>query len=316
MRWLNAQARWLRLAALAALFVGLPRLALAVEPLVTVDWLRANLGKPGIAIVDFQPMADFMRARIPGAVNTNYARDGWREERASDKVPDMLPSKLDKLAQHIGNLGIDNDTHVILVPAGMNATDVGVATRVYWTFKVLGHDKVSILDGGMAAWTKEQDKAKANPLQSGAAKPEPRTFKVNLRQDMIATLDDVKKARAAGVTLVDNRPEDQFVGINRHPRSPESGTIAGAKNLPNAWLTVNGGGEFRNRSQIEQLYRVAGVPTSGPQINFCNTGHWASIGWFVSSELLGNKQARLYDGSMVEWTMLKGGDLDQKVKLQ
>ena len=51
-------------------------------------------------------------------------------------------------------------------------------------------------------------------------------------------------------------------------------------------------------------------------MSFCNTGHWASVGWFASSELLGNKKARMYDGSMVEWTMLKGGSMDQKVKLQ
>ena len=309
-------ARWGAL--MAGMFVLLltARAATAATPLVNVDWLKANLGKPGIAIVDFQPAPDYQRGHIPGAVSSNYGKDGWREERAADKVPDMFPEKLDKLLAHIGALGIDNATHVVLVPIGMNSTDVGVATRVYWTFKVLGHDNVSILDGGMAAWTKEQDKTKANPLQAGAAKAEPKTFKANLRKEMLVTMDDVKKAKAAGVLLVDNRPEDQYVGINRHPKSPESGTLAGAKNLPNGWMTVNGMGQFRSKGQIEQLYKVANVPTSGEQINFCNTGHWASVGWFVSSELLGNKKARMYDGSMVEWTMLKGGSVEQKVKLQ
>jgi thiosulfate/3-mercaptopyruvate sulfurtransferase len=291
------------------------RAATAADPLVTVEWLKANLGKPGIAIVDFQSPTDYLRAHIPGAVNSNYAKDGWREERTRDKVPDMFPENLDKLVAHIGSLGIDNATHVVLVPPGMSSTDMGIGTRVYWTFKVLGHDNVSILDGGMAAWTSEQDKTKANPVQAGAQKAEAKTFKPNLRREMIVTMDDVKKARAAGVLLVDNRPEDQYVGINRHPKATESGTLAGAKNLPNAWLTVNGQGQFRNKAQLEQLYKVAGVPTSGEQINFCNTGHWASVGWFVSSELLGNKKARLYDGSMVEWTLLKGGSMEQKVKL-
>jgi len=133
---------------------------------------------------------------------------------------------------------------------------------------------------------------------------------------MIVTMDDVKKAKAAGVLLVDNRPEDQYAGINRHPKATESGTIEGAKNLPNTWVTVNGGGEFRDRSQLDQLYKVANVPTSGDQISFCNTGHWASVGWFVSSEIMGNKKAKMYDGSMTEWTMLKGGSVEQKVKLQ
>lgn len=283
----------------------------AAEPLVTVDWVKANLQKPGIVFIDFQSPTDYLRGHIPGAVNSNYGKDGWREERASDKVPDMLPAKLDALGEVIGKLGIDNGTHVVLVPAGMSSTDMGVGTRVYWTFKVLGHDNVSILDGGMAAWTKD----KKNALQAGAQKMEPKTFKVNVRRQMIVTLDDVRKARAAGVPLVDNRPEDQFIGINRHPKATESGTIQGAKNLPNAWLTVNGMGEFRKKAQLDQLYRVANVPTSGEQIHFCNTGHWASVGWFVSSELMGNKKAALYDGSMTEWTILKGGPVEQRVKL-
>ncbi len=294
------------------LLLAAARMATAAEPLVNVEWAKAHADKPGIVFVDFQPATDYLRGHIPGAVNSNYGKDGWREERASDKVPDMLPAKLDGLGDMIGKLGVDNATHVVLVPPGMSSTDMGIGTRVYWTFKVLGHDNVSILDGGMAAWSKD----KKNPLQTGAPKTEPKSFKVNVRKDMIVTMDDVMKAKAAGVVLVDNRPEDQYVGINRHPKATSSGTIEGARNLPNGWMTVNGQGEFRNKSQIEQLYKVANVSTSGDQINFCNTGHWASVGWFVSSELMNNKKARLYDGSMVEWTMLKGGAVEQKVKLQ
>lgn len=308
-RGVTCGSRWTLVTGLALWLVAGP--AAAADPLVNVDWVKANLDKPGIVYVDFAPPADFLRGHIPGAVNSNYAKDGWREER-SDKVPDMLPAKLDALGETIGKLGIDNGTHVVLVPAGMSSTDMGVGTRVYWTFKVLGHDNVSILDGGMAAWTKD----KKNPMQTGAPKIEPKTFKIAVRKDMIVTMDDVRKAKAAGVLLVDNRPEDQYAGINRHPKATESGTIEGAKNLPNGWLTVNGMGEFRNRSQLDQLYKVAGVPTTGDQISFCNTGHWASVGWFVSSELMGNKKAKMYDGSMTEWTMLKGGAVEQKVKLQ
>jgi thiosulfate/3-mercaptopyruvate sulfurtransferase len=295
---------------LAVLF-GLNGLAQAAQPLVDTAWVKANVGKPDIVFVDFQPTTDYLRGHIPGAVNSSYGKDGWREERA-DKVPDMLPAKLEPLAEMIGKLGIDNNTHVVLVPPGSSSTDMGIGTRVYWTLKVLGHDNVSLLNGGMAAWTKD----KANPLQTGAAKADAKSFKINLRKEMLVTAEDVKKAQAAGVLLVDNRPEDQFVGINRHPKATANGTLAGARNLPNGWVTINGMGEFRNKSQLEQLYKIANVPTSGDQINFCNTGHWASVGWFVSSELMGNKKARMYDGSMVEWTMTKAGATEAKVSLQ
>jgi thiosulfate/3-mercaptopyruvate sulfurtransferase len=298
------------LALAAAALSALAGNAFAAEPLVDVAWLKANLGKPGIAVVDMQPTTDFLRGHIPGAASTDFAKSGWREER-DDKVPDMFPAKLDNLVAHIGSLGVDNASHVILVAPGANHGDMGWATRIYWTFKALGHDNVSILNGGMKEWTKD----KANPVETGAAKVTAKTFVAKPRLDMIATAEEVKAAQKKGALLVDSRPEDQYVGINRNPKATQSGTLPGAKNLPVGWTTENGGGVFRSKAQLEKLYAAANVPTTGEQINFCNTGHLASIGWFVSSELMGNKQAKLYDGSMVEWTLTKAGPVEQKIKI-
>lgn len=302
----NSRSLWLALSLWLSLIGG----AFATEPLVDVAWMKSNLGKAGIAIVDMQPTTDFLRGHIPGAASTDFGKSGWREERA-DKVPDMLPAKFDKLAAHIGSLGVGNDSHVVLVAPGGSNDDMGWATRIYWTLKVLGHDNVSILNGGMAAWTKD----KANPVETGAAKVAAKTFTPNPRLDMVASVSDVKAAKAKGTLLVDSRPEDQYAGINRNPKASENGTLPGARNLPSRWTTENAGGLFRPKSQLEKLYKAANVPTSGEQINFCNTGHLASIGWFVSSELMGNKKAKLYDGSMVEWTLIKAGPVEQKVSL-
>lgn len=286
--------------------------AFAATPLVDVEWVKANTGKGGIVFLDLQPTADYLRGHIPGAVNTNFDKDGWREERARDKVPDMLPENTDKLAQLIGKLGIDNKTHVVIVPPGATNIDMGWATRIYWTFKVLGHDEVSILNGGMKSYTAD----KKNPLQAGPVAAEAKRFAVHLRRDMIATAEDVKAALASKkVALVDLRPEDQYSGINRHPKATANGTLPGAKNLSSLWLTENAGGTFRNQAQLKELAKLAGVPAKGPQIHFCNTGHFAANGWFVTHELLGNQDAKLYDGSMVEWTMTKAGPVEQKVKL-
>jgi thiosulfate/3-mercaptopyruvate sulfurtransferase len=306
--WFSRSAARLGIGLLLALGMAGP--ALAADPLVDTKWVIANVGKPGIAFVDLQPSKDFLEAHIPGAVNTSFAKDGWRAERKADKVPDMLPEDIGPLAAMIGTkLGIDNGTHVVVVPQGATPNDVSQATRVYWTFKVLGHDKVSILNGGMGTYT-EDEKA---PLQQGIVKATPGTFKANLRKDMLITMDDVKKARAAGVVLVDGRPDDQYIGIAKHPKATIGGTIAGARSLPYYWTMS--GTEFRGKANLEKLYKYAGVPTGGAQVNFCNTGQFASVGWFVASELFGNKQAKLYDGSMVEYTMLKGEGVEAKVKL-
>ena len=91
----------------------------------------------------------YEEAHIPGSIHSDYDKDGWRVTR--NDVPFMLPSvaQLEKL---IGDLGIDEDSHVVVVPAGVNVLDFGSAARAYWTLKYAGVKDVSILDGGVAAW--------------------------------------------------------------------------------------------------------------------------------------------------------------------
>lgn len=294
-----------RLLAIAAtaIFVGFANLASAADPLVNVDWVKANIGKPGIVFLDVrgEGRTDYMRAHIPGAIYSDYAKDGWRV-KDKNGTPAMLPepAAVEKL---VGGLGIDNGTHVVVVPSGTNALDMGTATRIYWTFKVMGHDNVSILDGGWLAYAVIDEKTKqpVNPVETGNIAPKAKTFKANVRADMIPSKDDVRKALEAKTPLVDHRPSDFYLGVTQHPLTKRTGTIPGAKSVPEAWITQNNGGKLRDKASLEKLYAMAGVPTGGEQISFCNTGHWASLGWFASHEILGNKKAKMYDGSMVEW---------------
>jgi len=296
--------------------------AAAAGPLVDVEWLKSNLDNPDVVVLDVRgklagkSKADYLRAHIPGAVYTDYLKDGWRAKDANG-TPGQLAS-VDKLETLIGGLGIANDSHVVVVPNGGKALDVGTATRIYWTFKVLGHDKVSLLNGGMVAYTKDVDektKKPINPLDKGAVKPEAKTFKASLREEMLVSKEDVIAAQENGVAIVDHRPHNQFLGINKHPKAKRSGTIPGSVNLPENWLTQNGGGAFRSQSALEKLFAAANVSTDGDQINFCNSGHWASLGWFASHELMGNTKAKMYDGSMLEWSADANLAMEQKVSL-
>lgn len=303
---------------LALLFFVLSAIpALAADPLVDVAWLKANHGKPGVTVLDLRPAKQaYLAGHVPGAIFTDYAKDGWREKNAAG-IEGMLPAP-EKLATLIGSLGIDNSTLVILVPEGRNAADMGVVTRVYWTLKVLGHDQVSILDGGFAGWVRDVDKDKkpVNPLETADQKPAAKTFKTALRKEMLIEKADVQKALADKTPLVDNRPPDFYVGLTKSPAAKAAGTLPGAQSIPESWLTANNGGTFRTKAQLANLYKAAGVATSGRQINFCNTGHWASLGWFVSSEILGNKEAKVYDGSMAEWTHDASLPIEVKIKAE
>lgn len=310
---------------LALAFTGLTTLSLAAAqatPLVDAEWAKANIGKPGVVFLDVRGKLagksrdDFVAGHIPGAVYTDYLKDGWRTKDANGTAGQLAP--IDKLETLIGSLGIDNTTHVVIVPQGSKPLDVGTATRIYWTFKVLGHENVSILDGGMAGYTAavdEKTKAPLNPIEKGDVKPAAKKFVASVRKDMLTTKEEVAAAQSSGVGLIDNRPNDQYLGINKHKLAKRAGTIPGAVNLPESWLTQNGGGAFRSTPELKQLYSAANVSTSDKQINFCNTGHWASLGWFVSHELLGNKQAKMYDGSMLEWSADERQAIEQKLKL-
>lgn len=112
----------------------------------------------------------------------------------------------------------------------------------------------------------------------------------------------MQRAIGKDITLIDNRPHDQHVGVNKPAVAKRYGTIPGAKSFPESWVTEDGGGKFRDVDSLAQLYEAAGIEAAGEQITFCNTAHWASLGWFVSHELLGNDRARMYDGSMAEWS--------------
>lgn len=270
------------------------------QPLVTTDWLESNLTKGGLAVIDVRSGIDgstpvtFEAGHVPGAVYSDYLKAGWRAK--VDGVPGMLPPK-QQLEQLIGSLGIDNDAHVVIVTAGKSALDYGSATRVYWTFKVLGHDAVSILDGGHSAWAGE-----GRPLESGKSSPTPARFAANFRPELLATRTDVAAAARpdSGVALIDNRPPTQFSGKTKMKAVQRAGRIPEALNIPQGLFREGGSGRFAGSAKLAELWDVAGVGNDEPEIAYCNTGHWASLGWFASSELLG-KDSKLYDGSMIEW---------------
>ncbi|MBS0124521.1 sulfurtransferase [Thetidibacter halocola] len=289
-------------------------MALAADPLVDVAWVKANLDNDEVVFVDVRPMPAYLSGHIPGAVHTDYGgpKDAWRV-RVGD-VRGLVRTPED-IAAHLGAIGVSNDDHVVVVPAGESSADMGAATRVYWTLNYLGHDEVSILDGGMAAYLKElgADKKPVNPLEEGAAQVEAAQFAAAPRPDMLISAKEVAARIADGAVAVDNRSADFYLGISKSGAAKVAGTVPGALNLPHSWTTVNAGGTFRDPDSLVKLFGAAGVPTSGPQISFCNTGQLASIGWFVSHELLGNDEAMIFDGSMAEWTH-SGMETERKVE--
>lgn len=272
--------------------------AAEASPLVSVDWLSQHRADPQVVVLDIRSAIDgggaeaYARAHIPGSVHSDYDKGGWRVTRGG--VPFMLPT-VPELEKLIGELGIDEDTHVVVVPAGVHNTDFSSAARVYWTLKVAGALRVSILDGGFAAWANAQQ-----PIESGQSRPTPKIFTATLDKSRIAETVDVERIEQyGGASLVDARPASFFNGKDKAPAAQAYGHIKGAINVDNASFYDAGTNRLKPTAELE---RIAAQIPEGPAVSYCNTGHWAATDWFVLSEILGRKDVRLYDGSMVAWT--------------
>ena len=282
---------------LATTALATTALAGDVTPLVDTAWLSDHLGADNIVVLDIRNVTDdanpYKAGHIPGSVAAAYNQVAWRT--TIDGTIGVLPPVAD-IDAVIESLGIDSDEHVVIVPQGESSSDFGAATRIYWTFKVLGHDAVSILDGGYAAWNRD-----GGALSTDAVIPEPGIFDVAFRDDLLATADEVASAIDTGITLVDGRPEAQFVGTEKSGVVERAGTLPGAVNLEQARLYDADTAAYATASLIEEIAAEVGVDTADPAITFCNTGHWASVVWFGLSEVAGQENVAMYDGSMTEW---------------
>jgi thiosulfate/3-mercaptopyruvate sulfurtransferase len=290
--------RPLAIAAIASLALAMPAHAETATPLVSTNWLKQHLKDPDVFVLDVRSAIDgggveaYQRGHVPGAIHSDYDKAGWRVTRGG--VPFMLPT-LAELEKLIGELGIDEDMHVVVVPAGVHHTDFGSAARTYWTLKVAGISKVSILDGGYAAWAAEQ-----NAVEAGPSKPSPRIFSATLNKALLAEAGDVARIeQTGGATLIDSRPASFFVGKLKAPAVKAYGHIPRAVNVDSATFYDSRTNRLKPQSELAV---IAATLPGGPAITYCNTGHWAATDWFVLSELLGRSDVRLYYGSMVDWT--------------
>ncbi|MGH7562617.1 MAG: sulfurtransferase [Gemmatimonadales bacterium] len=261
-------------------------------PLVVIDgsWYLPSAGR--------DPGAEFEAGHVPGAVF-------WDLDRLSDRstdLPHMLP-RPDELGRMIGDLGIGNDTRVVVYDgSGSNLS----AARVWWTLRVAGHDAVAVLDGGLGAW-----RAAGLPLERGARVPEPRRFSVRFLPELVASQDDVRALLGApDVALVDARSAGRFTGTEPEPRTGlRRGHVPGAKNLPFGEL-VGPDGLMLPEAGLRQRFAEAGVDLGGRVIASCGSGVTACT-LALALERLGHRSWAIYDGSWAEWGRKGGPPIEQ-----
>ncbi|WEN40875.1 Putative thiosulfate sulfurtransferase [Thauera sp. GDN1] len=267
-------------------------LSVAPAPLLQAAELKALIGQPGVRVLDIRADKDYATGHIPGAVNTPYGK-----YRGPKENPGQLPSEA-ALSALLQAAGVDRDSHVVVVHAGTDHTDFGAAARVYWTLKVGGLTRLSILDGGTKAW-----KSAGGALETTTPQVAASQFAYRYDQEQIVSGEELAAALEAGKAplLVDARPPKFFAGEARTDAAARYGTLPGAKSFDNAQFFPKDGTTLKPASELKALVALSGADKA-PAVSFCNTGHWAATNWFVMSEIAGNKAVKLYPASVVEWS--------------
>lgn len=265
--------------------------ASADGPLVTTDWLEANLDNPDVALIEVSVNPGvFERGHIPGATNLVWHTD------LVDPVRRDIASR-DQLEGLLRAAGVDGDSTVILY----GDTNNWFAAWGAWVLESYGVADVRLLDGGRVLW-----EAEGRPLASAPRPAEPGDITLAEADPQLrARLADVVEASGTGAqVLVDIRSNDEYTGKVIAPEGLKetairAGHVPGAVNIP--WSeAVQADGRFKPVEELRALYAEAGVDGSSPVITYCRIGERSSHTWFALSRILGYEVAN-YDGSWTEY---------------
>ncbi|KAJ1720686.1 hypothetical protein LPJ53_004701 [Coemansia erecta] len=284
--------------------------------LVSASWLHANLdsSRSNVKVLDCSwhlPTAnrsartEYAKSHIPGA---QFFDIDTVKDLSKGDLPHMLPPA-SFFGTSMDRYGITGSDHVVLY----DTWGVGPACRVLWTFHAMGHDKVSVLNGGLAAWTREGyavAKGESSESQVGGQPvyhPHDDPLLVCSYVDVVGNIEQLKSGKSDVKQIVDARPHSRFTGEAPEPRAGlSSGHMPHSVSVPATEMTtvVEGVQVLKSPEEIRKVFEDRGVDLSRPIITSCGSGVTAAILYFallnagVPRELL-----TLYDGSWTEYAL-------------
>jgi thiosulfate/3-mercaptopyruvate sulfurtransferase len=230
----------------------------------------------------------FAAAHIPGA--QFFDLDAIADTTSG--LPHMLPPP-GMFAAAVANMGVTNASQVVVY----DQRGIFSAPRLWWMFKVFGHDDVAVLDGGLPAWI-----AAGGPTEQGAppAVMASGGFTAYPRPELVRSLAQMRDNLETGEALVlDARAAGRFTGAVPEPRpGMRSGHIPGALSLPFGTLLENG--RYRPPAALAELFAAAGIDAARPVITTCGSGVTAAV-LTLGLVLAGLPAGAIYDGSWSEW---------------
>ena len=266
------------------------------DVLVDADWVEAHGSDPGVVLVEVdEDTSAYDKGHIRNAVKIDWKAD------LQDPVRRDFVDKAGFEAL-LSERGIANDDTVILYGGNNN----WFAAYAYWYFKLYGHDKVKLLDGGRKKWELE-----SRELVTDVPRREKTSYHAGEQDKAIRAFRDEVVASIGHQNLVDVRSPDEFAGRLLAPahlpqeQAQRGGHIPTAKNIP--WSkAAEEDGTFKSDDALRTLYSDAGVDFSKDTIAYCRIGERSAHTWFVLHELLGQPNVKNYDGSWTEYGSLVG----------
>ncbi len=263
------------------------------ELLVSTDWVAEHLDDPSIVIVESnEDILLYETGHIQNAVKVD-----WQNELQDQLVRDYVNK--DDFEKLMSEKGISNGHTVVFYGDRSNWW----ACYALWTFKVLGHEKCLIMNGGRQKWVDEE-----RPLTKDVAERAETDYKVaGINESIRAFRDDVISHLEGNNPLIDVRSPKEFSGELTHMEAyPQEGCLRGghvptAKNVP--WArAANEDGTFKSADELAAIYNdEVGLQDGDDVIAYCRIGERSSHTWFVLTYLLGFQNVRNYDGSWTEW---------------
>ena len=212
--------------------------------------------------------------------------------QVGERLVELPP--LEQVVEVFRQAGISNDLHVVLYGTPIPAA------RAFVTLEHLGHERVSLVDGGLFAWREA-----GREVATGAVTGERGAFEPRLRDDVFVDAEWVDERRSsAGFALLDGRPDNEYTGDdNGRDGTYRPGHIPGAGHVYwEEFILSREEPRFVSREQMEALFRRAGIDPGETVISYCYIGMRASVNYFVS-RLMGH-ETRFYDGSWNDWSLL------------